>query len=806
MEQTIPPRVLELLEWPLVSDELRKRCATVPGAGEIALLRPLDPAGARSRLRKITEMKEMMQQAEALDFAGITDIAPLVEMADKGGVLSLEQLAEIRDFCRASHSIRRTLKEQGERFPDLGEEHDRLDDLAKLRGLLNESITERNDLNPERYPELRRIAAELFAAREELERTMRGIINSPRLEQALQEKVFTTRNDRCVLLVKTAMKDRIRGTVHDVSASGATCYIEPEEITPLNNRVRMLEGELRGERQRILRTLSGKAAESGPPLTANLGVIAMLDFLSAAALFSIDTGGSEPVIEEEPVIELFRARHPLLHLMSPGTTVANDISLGAHRCMIISGANTGGKTVVLKTIGLCALFAMLGLHVTAGPDSRIGLFSRILADIGDDQSLSRSLSTFSGQIVAIDEMLAAADDTSLVIIDEIIVGTDPAQGAALARAILESLIETGGTIVVTTHYSMLKELPPADPRFINASVSFDMDTLRPTYRLITGLPGVSYALEIAEIYGLPTGMISRARSLLDEREIGIDALIEKVQRFEREMSEERARLDEHSQRLAGEKERIDGLMKTLERRTQEIREKEGIEFLEELKEYRRLVSERITDLQRMGQKDAARANAQLRVIEASIRSALEGGREKLYLHRYRPAEPESIRPGDRLFIMSLEKEGTVERVDPAKNEAVLLLGSSMRTTRGFDDLYRPHGAPAAPVPRKVKKRTGIRTEAPAQNDGEIPPALQTSFNTIDLRGKRVDEGIDAMERDFDRMIRGGIDTAVVIHGHGTGAMKSAVRSHLTRCRYAGAFRPGKEGEGGDGVTIVRLDI
>lgn len=806
MEQTIPPRVLELLEWPLVSDELRKRCATMPGAGEIALLRPLDPAGARSRLRKITEMKEMMQQAEALDFAGITDIAPLVEMAGKGGVLSLEQLAEIRDFCRASHSIRRTLKEQGERFPALGEEHDRLDDLAELRGLLNESITERNDLNPERYPELRRIASELFAAKQELERTIRGIINSPRLEQTLQEKVFTTRNDRCVLLVKTAMKDRIRGTVHDVSASGATCYIEPEEITPLNNRVRMLEGELRGETQRILRALSAKAAECGPPLTANLGVIAMLDFLSAAALFSIDTGGSEPVIEEEPVIELFRARHPLLHLMSPETTVANDISLGAHRCMIISGANTGGKTVVLKTIGLCALFAMLGLHVTAGPDSRMGLFSRILADIGDDQSLSRSLSTFSGQIVAIDEMLAAADDTSLVIIDEIIVGTDPSQGAALARAILESLIETGGTIVVTTHYSMLKELPAADPRFINASVSFDMDTLRPTYRLITGLPGVSYALEIAEIYGLPTGMISRARSLLDEREIGIDALIEKVQRFEREMSEERARLDEHSRRLAVENERIDGLMKTLERRTQEIREKEGLEFLEELKEYRRLVSERITDLQRMGQKDAARANAQLRVIEASIRSALEGGREKLYLHRYRPAEPESIRPGDRLFIMSLEKEGTVERVDPAKNEAVLLLGSSMRTTRGFDDLYRSHDAPAAPAPRKGRKRTGVRTEAPAQEDGEIPPALQTSFNTIDLRGKRVDEGIDLMERDFDRMIRGGIDTAVVIHGHGTGAMKSAVRSHLAQCRYAGAFRPGKEGEGGDGVTIVRLDI
>ncbi len=805
MEQTIPPRVLELLEWPLVSEELRKRCATLPGAAEIALLRPLDAPRARARLRKITEMKEMMRQEEPLDFAGITDIAPLVEMAGKGGVLSLEQLAELRDFCRASHSIRRALGERGERFPALGEERHRLGDLAELRGLLNESITGRGELNPDRYPELRRIASELFTAREDLERTLRGLINSPRLEQALQEKVFTSRNDRYVLLVKTAMKDRIRGTVHDVSASGATCYIEPEEITPLNNRVRMLEGELRGETLRILRALSQKAAESGPSLAANLGVIAMLDFLSAAARFSIDTGGSEPVVEDEPLIELFRARHPLLHLMSPSSTVANDISLGARRCLIISGANTGGKTVVLKTIGLCALFAMLGLHVTAGPDSRIGLFSRVLADIGDDQSLSRSLSTFSGQIVAIDEMLGAADDTSLVIIDEIIVGTDPAQGAALARAILESLIETGATIVVTTHYSMLKELPAADPRFINASVSFDMETLRPTYRLITGLPGVSYALEIAEIYGLPPGTISRARSLLDDREISVEALIEKVQRFEREMSEERERLEEFSRRLEGERDEIDGLTKALERRTQEIREKEGIEFLEELKEYRRLVTERITNLQRMGQRDAAKAHEQLRGIEASIRSALEKGREKRYLHRYRPAEPESIRPGDRLFIMSLEKEGTVERVDTAAGEAALLLGSSIRTTRGFGDLYRPLKAPAPPPRAKSRRRAGVR-EPSAPADGEIPPALQTSYNTVDLRGMRVDEGIDAMERDFDRMIRGGIDTAVVIHGHGTGAMKSAVRSHLPGCRYAAAFRPGKDGEGGDGVTIVRLGI
>ncbi|MBN1495335.1 MAG: Smr/MutS family protein, partial [Spirochaetes bacterium] len=647
-----------------------------------------------------------------------------------------------------------------------------------------------------------RLRDELRAAKLEMEKKINSIIHAPGMESVLQEKVFTTRNDRYVILVKAGMKERVRGTVHDISSSGATYYIEPHEITPLNNRAIMLEKELQAETWKILRALSAAVAEHAGPLLGNLDVIAGLDLMAAAARFSIDIRGAEPEIVDSGEIVLYGARHPILSLMSPDTVVANDIDLGeSFRCLIISGANTGGKTVLLKTIGLCVLFAMLGLHLPAGPDSRIGVYSRILADIGDDQSLSQSLSTFSGQIMVINEMLAAADERTLVIIDEIIVGTNPRQGAALAQAILESLVETGSRIVVTTHYSELKDLPSADGRFRNASVSFDMETLRPTYRLIAGLPGVSYAIEIAKNYGLPDTVACRARALLDSREISMEALVEKVQAYEQELDEKKTRLDGIAVGLEREKSEYDGLMKLLEKRAQEIRQKEGIEFLNELKEYRRLVIERIAALQRMNMKEAGTARQEVRTIEDTVHDNLRRGKGNLYPDRYIPVDPDALRAGDTVFVMPLEQEAVVESLDAARRQASVLLGSSIRSTFAFGDLYRPARQESRPARRAKRKRP---KEEPWRADGEIPPVIQTAYNTIDLRGRRVEDGLRVMERDLDRMVRAGIDAAVVIHGHGTGAMKEAVRANLRHSPYAAGQRPGESGEGGDGVTVVLL--
>jgi DNA mismatch repair protein MutS2 len=803
MNERIPDRVLEILEWPAIQGELRARCATEPGKKLVDVISPLEPGVVRAQIRKVTHLKELIQQGKAPDFSGITDIEPMLALAEKGGILKIEDLALIKNFSLASGRIIRYLREQRDAFPGLAEELARLDKLSDITGILAASVTDTNELNDGAYPELRRIRSDLFSVKQEMEKSINKLIHSRSIEPLLQEKVFTTRNDRYVILVKSTMRERVRGTVHDISASGATCYIEPQEITPLNNKALMLEKELQAEIARILRILSAKVSENAGPLRGNLGVISGLDLLTASALFSIDTKGSEPEISEKNEIILYRARHPILYLMGPETVVANDIDLGASsQCLIISGANTGGKTVLLKTIGLSVLFAMFGMHVTAGPDSRIGVFNRILADIGDDQSLSQSLSTFSGQIVVINEMLSKADDRTLVIIDEIIVGTNPRQGAALAQAILESLIETGARIVVTTHYSELKDLPSVDGRFLNASVSFNVETLRPTYRLIPGLPGVSYAIEIAENYGLPGPVVSRSRALLDSREISIESLIEKMQKYEQELTEKRARLDEFSDSLAREKNEYDGMMRLLEKRLQEIKQKEGIDFLNELKEYRKLLSGRVADLQKMDMKEAGRTRDELREIEDTVRDTLRTDKGKLFHDRYAAFDPGAVKPGDRVLVLSLEKEGTVESIDPSRRQAAVLLGSSIKSTFSFDDLHLPAGGNRAAARRRHE--SAKRGASSNEDAGEIPSVIQTSYNTIDLRGKRVEEGILTMERDFDRMVRGGIDIAVVIHGHGTGAMKEAVRDNLKKGLYASGFRPGGQGEGGDGVTVVRL--
>ena len=804
MNDKISTRVLEILEWPIIQEELSKRCRTSAGKNIISGLTPVEPEQARKRLKKISHLKNIITQDQSPDLAGIDDIEPLIEYAEKDGVLKLEDLVLIRNFTIASGRIRRFLKKYKDIYTSLEEEYSQIDKLDSIGGILIKSITEINELNDLTYPELRRIKDERRSVKQEIEKRIGKIIHSPHMDSVLQEKIYSTRNDRYVLLVKSNFKDKLGGTVHDISASGATYYIEPAEITPMNNRVISLGKELQVETGRILRLLSQCVYQNAEPLLRNLRIISWLDFLTAAALFSIDTMGSEPEISDRCEIKLINARHPILYLMSPSTVIPNDIELGSsYNCLIISGANTGGKTVILKTIGLCALIAMLGLHIPAGPDSRIGIFSRILADIGDDQNLSQSLSTFSGQIVIIKEMLQEADERTLVIIDEIIVGTNPRQGAALAQAILETLIETGSRIVVTTHYSELKELPASDARFQNASVSFDLTTLRPTYRLLTGLPGVSYALEISKNYGLPERIVSRSHDLLDSREVSMETLIEMIQKYEQEIAEEKLRLAGISRDLDQEKKEYDGRIQHLEQRAREIKLKEGIDFLNELAEYRRLVSEKISGLQQMNLKQAGGTQEMLLEIEQAIRSGLDREKGKLYSHEYTPISPDSLKPGSRVFVISLEKEGTVERIDYLKKTATVLMGGLIKSTFSFEDLYTTTAQIKKTAPPLQKKYAKSKENRPV-NGSLIPSVIQTSYNTMDLRGMRVEEGIRIMEQDFDRMVRSGIDTVVVIHGHGTGAMKEAVRANLLNSMYGDSFRPGETGEGGDGVTIVQL--
>lgn len=541
MKNKFNKRILDILEWPLIEEKLTSLCVSDSAKKMMTKLKPVPEAKVKLQMKKISAMKELIQRGTPPQLTGISDVSGLTAIASKGGVLDLEELLQIRQFTIASERIKKYLASHREEFPFLEDEYSRINPLNELNKILAGAITDDGLLNEDKFTILRKLKKEIHATKQDIEKRIGKIIHSPDNEKIIQEKTFTTVNGRYVILVKSGMKGKINGNVHDISASGATVYFEPSELTHINNSIIMLDKELLLEIQKILAELTIAVAAHADLIEANLRVLTFFDFINAAAKFSIMTRGSEPVISDRPVIKLYRAHHPLLYMMSPGTIVSNDVELGTdYNALIISGANTGGKTVMLKTIGLCTLFAMYGLHIPASPDSVIGVFANIMADIGDDQNLSQSLSTFSGQLTVINEILQNADDRTLVIIDEIIVGTNPRQGAALSQSILEYMIDTGSRIVVTTHYTELKELAVNDSRFRNGSVTFNLETLKPTYELRTGIPGVSHAVEIARIYGVPEKILNRASELVDSRESSVDALLEKIQIYEDEIKDRKS--------------------------------------------------------------------------------------------------------------------------------------------------------------------------------------------------------------------------------------------------------------------------
>jgi len=800
MKNRLEKRILDILEWPLIEERLVSLCSSETAKRIAGRLKPVPENKIRMQMKKITAVKELISRGASPQISGIHDISSLTAIASKGGVLEKEDLFSVRAFTTSSERIRKYLGEHREEFTALEDEYSRVNPLPELNRLLLESLTDNGELNEDKFTILKKIRKDIFTTRQSLEKKVSRIIHSPDNEKVLQEKTYTTINGRFVILVKSGMRSRISGNVHDMSASGQTVYFEPSDLTELNNSLIMHEKELLLEIQKILAELTMSVAEYSGELDSNLRVLSYFDFITAASKFSIQTRSSEPVLSGEPMMKLSRAHHPMLQLMSPDTIVSNDVELGIDfNCLIISGANTGGKTVMLKTIGLCALFAMYGLHIPASPDSEIGIFGNIMADIGDDQNLSQSLSTFSGQLTIINNILKKADSRTLVIIDEIIVGTNPRQGAALSQAILEDMINTGSRIIVSTHYTELKELSANDRRFQNASVTFNLDTLKPTYELKIGIPGISYAVEIARNYGIPDRVLGRAQELVDSRESSVESLIEKVQRYEEEILEEREKVRLLNLSINEEQERIKKKKDDLEKLTADTKKGKGIEFLDELNRYREKISERITRLQELDQKDAGKLHEEIARIREEVSSKLSDESRERLSDTMEQIDPATAKRGDRVFISSIETEGVLEEIDGSGKSALVILGGSIKSRFQVKDLFHAGKAGSA-TKKSAPKRPAIK----GTSDHEIPSTIQTSYNTIDLRGIRVEEALSVMDRELDRMDRNSIDIVIVIHGHGTGALKEAVREALKMNIYVRDFRHGDYGEGGDGVTVVRM--
>jgi len=767
-------RYLEFLDWPEVCSELASRAHSSRGQLACQTLPLFDTAAAAAeRMAEITEAVAILRVGESLPVLEFPEIEAHLRAVAQGAPLGPEELRQVADFCEVVSNARRffgRIQPEGLlQTPRLSQLAARLGYHEELVRLARETFDATGELRDSASPELGRLRYErdqlAARARELAER----ILQSEEYAPYLQDQFVTLREDRFVLPLRASFKSMGLGIVHDTSRTGETVFVEPTAMVELNNRLKVAELDIRHESRRILEELAKAVSEAAPLLRADRDTLTRLDVIGAGARLAQAYAGEPVEITAAPVADFSELRHPLLALRAVReklAVTANDLVLGEvagrsrAKALVVSGPNAGGKTVLLKSVGLAALLARAGLHVPAAPGSRIGFFAHVLADIGDQQSVLGDLSTFSAHLANLAGILehaaSAVDEHLLILCDELMVGTHPDQGAALARAMLEALAEAPGLIVVTTHFDSLKALAEQDARFRNAGMEYDLAKLRPTFRLKDGVPGRSYALDIAARIGLPDDVLARARSLMDEGSLGLEETLRNLQ--EREQALERASQDLEKARLE------------LEQARQELEERTGAE---------QAAAEALT------RRERELAMRSREAIEAAVRDAREAISE-IVREAKREKSPRAAAAA-REALAKKAKEVTASLPEPppldlAKLRAALAdrsLGESKRGGKRKPEKAAPVAAP-------------------------VPAVMQSRANTLDLRGQRADDALAELEAFLDRTALEGADTVYVIHGHGTGALRKVVREYLATSAYVAQFRAGGVGEGGDGVSVVSL--
>jgi len=808
---TISAKALEDLGWPTLVDHWARRCATKRGEARVRAAQLLETIErARERASEITEARALSASSAPLPLGGISEISNAIERVRKSAALEAPELVAVATTGRALSRLRAHLREHDELAPRLAARGQTIADLGHVYHPILEAFDEDGKLHDHASEALGPLRRALATIKTQLEKRMATLLTDERFAPYLQDAYYTQREDRCVLPIRTDGKGFVRGIVHGTSQSGQTLFIEPEEIVDLNNRAKLAEAEVLDEERRIFVKFSNWIAEEAPGFESSLATAETLDVIAAAAIMADDTISSEPVLDAAPRIALLHARHPLM-LLAERRCVANDVTVAAGQTLLISGPNAGGKTVALKTVGLIALMARAGLHVTAEPASVMGWFPDVRTDIGDAQSLEHDLSTFSGHMVNLRELLATAGPGSLVLIDEIAVGTEPEQGAALAQAVLEALAERGVTSIVTTHYDRLKALGATDPRFANASVGFDLARLEPTFKLHLGTPGSSGALAVALRMGIRTDVVERARLLMGPQVAKVEDLLANVADQQRRIEEERAALlaeleaveaDRAASKAHRERSKL--------RLDKEMRVAHG-EALAALKSARREIDEVRREV-----RARAAAAASLEDVKTATRRLVTPGALVAQHEPKRaqppgtPARPEQIIHGAPVIVPRL---GRVEVVSLMPDDKVEVRVGSMRAVVPIKDVlmdtHRAARRAANAAPVELAKHDTMPASPPPVHLVDGVPAggranARTIDTTVDVRGNRVDEAVIQLDQFVDESLLAGRDAVFVIHGHGTGALRTAIRSHLATHKGIEKFRPGEQSEGGDGVTVAFL--
>lgn len=802
-------KTLDDLGWPTLVDHWAKRCATTRGERVVRAFPLFDSTdAARERAAEIKEARDLASRDAALPLGGISDIASAIERVRKAAALDAPELVAVATTGKALARLRAHLVEHAAVAPKLAVRGADVADLGHVFHPILDAFDADGKLVDHASDALGPLRRALASIKAQLVRRMDSMLTDEKFAPYLQDTYYTQREDRYVLPVRTDGKGFVRGIVHGTSQSAATLFIEPEEIVDLNNKMKLAEAEVADEERRILTEFSGWVAEEADAFTVSLAAAETLDVIAAAAKMADDTVSAEPIIDDAPRIGLLHARHPLM-LLAERRCVANDITVAAGQTLLVSGPNAGGKTVALKTVGLAALMARAGLHLTAESGSVIGWFGNVVTDIGDAQNLEKDLSTFSGHMVNLRELLASASPGMLVLIDEIAVGTDPDQGAALAQSVLEALAAKGVTGIVTTHYERLKSLGATEGHFANASVGFDMERLEPTFKLHLGSPGSSGALAVAKRMGIDAAVVERARELLGGTGARVEELLASVADQRRRIEVERAALLAELEAVESERHAMRAQReKTQARFEKQTRAAHG-EALSALRSARREIEE----VRKVVRAKAAAEEATAEDLRIANRMLVAPG-ATVAQHEPRrklppgtPATAEALVPGTPVIVPKL---GRCEVVAPAHDGKVEVRLGLMRAMVPISDvLIDSHRAARA----ARREREEAPPDEKPQGQGVVlvdgVPAggratARTIDSTIDVRGQRADEAVSAVDRFLDESLMAGRDTAFVVHGHGTGALRTAIRTHFASHEAIDKFRAGEPNEGGDGVTVAFL--
>ncbi len=791
-------RTLRELGWPAVAEALAARCRTPAGRRRAAALPFLGSAEeVLSSLERVGEARRLAEEGLSLPLGGLGDVAGDLDRVSKGGVLEPAALRAFAILVRAAARARRTLETRAAGVPRLWALAEPLSAGEGLAERIESAIEPSGAVSDRASPVLAAARERARALHRALKDRLEELLRDEELGRHLRDRYYTIRSERYVVPVVAASRSAVPGIVHDASQSGQTLFVEPDAAVGLGNELAIAAAVAAEEEARVLRELSAALSLRAAGLERDLDLLAALDVAEASARLASDLGASPPALAPpEDGFSLLSLRHPLLALQGK-KVVASDVRLEPPQgALVVSGPNGGGKTVAISAVGLSALLLRAGLPVPAAAGSRLPFYRTVLAAIDERGDLSRDLSTFTAHLAAVREAAERAGQGALVLLDEIAADTDPREGAALAAAVLEHLVERGAAVLVTTHLDELKALALTDRRFANARVGFDPVRLAPTYELHLGTPGSSSALEVARRVGLPGALVERARQVLGGRGGPLGAAL-------RALEEERARIAAEREGLARERERArqaEAAARSAElgarRAEKDAAARLAASLAEEVGAARQEVARLLADLQakptvRGATEAAARLDDWAATVSQAARVAeaqAEAGAELL--------SSGAIEPGSRVRVASLGREGEVLEV--GGGEALVRVGA-LKVRRPASDLVPLTGrARAAPPFARIRA-----AKLAAASEARAEP-LRAGERRLDVRGLRVEELLREVDRFLDALSVEGAAECEVLHGHGTGALKQALRDHLGGSPYVAAFRPGEAHEGGDAVTVVSL--